>query len=119
MKRLHLAIGLVGVLAFLGTGASMRLHQPGLAEMDVVSALRRQLGCPVLIENDVNLAAKGEQWQGSCRDVQSFVLVALGTGIGMGIVADGRLVRGAHGAAGEIASSRSAMGQFSDGGVER
>ncbi len=76
---------------------------PGLEEIDVAQSLSETLGCRVLIENDVNLAAKGEQWQGCCTDAQNFAFVALGTGIGMGVVADGQLVRGARGGAGEIA----------------
>src|SRR4051794_20231647 len=97
------AMGCPGVVDPRTGAIEIAPNIPGLNEMDVVAALERRLGCPTRIENDVNLAAKGEQWQGSCRDVQPFVLVALGTGIGMGIVADGRLVRGARGAAGEIA----------------
>jgi predicted NBD/HSP70 family sugar kinase len=76
---------------------------PGLTDIDFDDALRRRLGCPVRLENDVNLAAKGEQWLGRSRDVDDFVFIALGTGIGMGIISDGRLLRGRHGAAGEIA----------------
>ena len=76
---------------------------PGLGGMDVSGALSARLGCPVQIENDVNLAALGEHWSGCCVGVDTFAFVALGTGIGMGIVGDGRLLRGATGAAGEIA----------------
>ena len=75
----------------------------GIGDMDVSSALTSTLGCPVQIENDVNLAALGERWSGCCVGVDTFVFVALGTGIGMGIVGNGRLLRGASGAAGEIA----------------
>jgi hypothetical protein len=46
-----------------------------------------------LLENDVNVAARGEQWQGDRRDISHFVFVALGTGIGMGIVNEGRIIR--------------------------
>ena len=97
------AMGCPGVVDPRTGAIEIAPNIPGFGEMDVVEALGRRLGCRALIENDVNLAAKGEQWQGSCRDVQTFVLVALGTGIGMGLIADGRLVRGARGAAGEIA----------------
>jgi predicted NBD/HSP70 family sugar kinase len=76
---------------------------PGLGDMDVAGALAARLGCSVQIENDVNLAALGERWSGCCVNVDTFAFVALGTGIGMGIVDDGRLLRGAGGAAGEIA----------------
>jgi glucokinase len=71
-------------------------------ELDVRAELAGQLGHPVILDNDVNMAAFGEQWRGSARDHRDFVFVAVGTGIGMGIVVDGRLCRGAHGAAGEI-----------------
>lgn len=52
--------------------------------------------------NDVNAAALGELWQGAARDASSFVLVALGTGVGAGVVIDGKLVSGAFGAGGEF-----------------
>lgn len=76
---------------------------PGVNAMDVSDALAARLRCPVQIENDVNLAALGEHWCGCCTGLDTFAFVALGTGIGMGIVAGGRLLRGASGAAGEIA----------------
>ena len=53
----------------------------GLDEIDVTQALRRHLGFDMAIENDVNLAAKGEHWQGCCRNAENFAFVALGTGI--------------------------------------
>ena len=76
---------------------------PGLERMDFRGTLMERLDCEVLLENDVNMAAKGEQWRGEGREVDDFVFVALGTGIGMGIVSGRRIVRGARGAAGEIA----------------
>lgn len=76
---------------------------PGLDSLDVRAALRVRLGIDVAIENDVNLAAIGEHWRGNSRRARSFAFIAVGTGIGMGIFSDGYLVRGARGAAGEIA----------------
>ncbi|WP_456621831.1 ROK family protein [Bradyrhizobium sp. P5_C12] len=76
---------------------------PGLDSLDVRAALRERLGIDVAIENDVNLAAIGEHWRGNSRRARSFAFIAVGTGIGMGIFSDGYLVRGARGAAGEIA----------------
>lgn len=76
---------------------------PGLDMFDVPAALNQALGFPVSIENDVNLAALGERSQGSRSKVDNLAFIALGTGIGMGIVANGQLLHGAHGAAGEIA----------------
>ncbi|UPT90044.1 ROK family transcriptional regulator [Bradyrhizobium barranii subsp. apii] len=76
---------------------------PGLDSLDVRAALRERLGIDVAIENDVNLAAIGEHWRGNSRKARSFAFIAVGTGIGMGIFSTGYLVRGARGAAGEIA----------------
>jgi predicted NBD/HSP70 family sugar kinase len=76
---------------------------PGLDSLDVRAALRERLGIDIAIENDVNLAAIGEHWRGNSRRARSFAFIAVGTGIGMGIFSDGYLVRGARGAAGEIA----------------
>jgi predicted NBD/HSP70 family sugar kinase len=75
----------------------------GLDGLDVRSALRARLGVDTAIENDVNLAAIGEHWRGNSRKARSFAFIAVGTGIGMGVFADGQLIRGARGAAGEIA----------------
>ncbi len=54
------------------------------------------------VVNDANAAAMGELWQGSAAGERSFVMVTLGTGVGGGVVADGNLVAGKHGAGGEI-----------------
>ena len=59
-------------------------------------------GIPCRMANDANAAALGEQWQGSGSGFRSVVLVTLGTGVGGGIVLDGRLLTGAHGAGGEL-----------------
>lgn len=64
--------------------------------------LERRLGVPVIVENDVDLAAVGESRHGVGRDHRNLVFLSLGTGLGCGIVLNGRLVRGAAGAAGEI-----------------
>src|ERR1700757_4420163 len=70
---------------------------------DPLEVIRDRFELPVLLENNVNLAAVGEKWFGLARGVSTMVFIALGAGIGMGIVIDDELVRGAHGAAGEIA----------------
>jgi predicted NBD/HSP70 family sugar kinase len=69
---------------------------------DPLEVLRDRFDVPVLVENNVNLAAVGEKWFGLARGVSTMVFIAIGAGIGMGIVIDDELVRGAHGAAGEI-----------------
>jgi predicted NBD/HSP70 family sugar kinase len=64
--------------------------------------LEQALGLPVTLENDINLAALGEQWHGVARGVDDFVFLSVGTGMGAGLVLGGALHRGRHGAAGEI-----------------
>jgi predicted NBD/HSP70 family sugar kinase len=68
-----------------------------------MNSLREALPPSVALDNDANLAAVGERSYGSGRDADTFVYVSIGTGIGMGIIIDGELYRGAHGAAGEVA----------------
>jgi predicted NBD/HSP70 family sugar kinase len=70
---------------------------------DPLEVIRDRFDLPVLIENNVNLAAVGEKWFGLARGVSTMVFIAIGAGIGMGIIIDDEVVRGAHGAAGEIA----------------
>ena len=74
----------------------------GIGETPFARELAANLGHRVVLENDVNVAALGELRFGVGRNCRDFVVVAVGTGIGMGIVSDGRLLRGARGAAGEI-----------------
>jgi predicted NBD/HSP70 family sugar kinase len=69
---------------------------------DPLEVIRDRFEGPVLVENNVNLAAVGEKWFGLARGVSMMVFIAVGAGIGMGIIIDDELVRGAHAAAGEI-----------------
>lgn len=68
----------------------------------VLDGLHRALRKPVLIENDANLAAMAEHAVGAASDVDDFVLIWIGVGIGLATVLGGRLQRGVTGAAGEI-----------------
>ena len=70
--------------------------------LDPLGALQSRFDVPMLIENDVNLAALGESWQGGARGVSTFAFISVGAGVGMGLMVAGELVRGAHGGAGEI-----------------
>jgi predicted NBD/HSP70 family sugar kinase len=76
---------------------------PGWERPEIMTWLREEFGAALIIENDINAAALAEQADGHGREVGSFAFVSVGTGIGMGLVVGGQLVRGAHGAAGEIA----------------
>src|SRR3954447_26783088 len=70
---------------------------PGWSRPGVMSSLREALPPTVTLDNDANLAAVGERTYGSGRDARTFVYVSVGTGIGMGVIIDGELYRGAHG----------------------
>ena len=65
-------------------------------------ALAGVTDAPVLVENDVNLAAVAERWHGAARDASSFSYIYIGAGLGMGLVIGDQLIRGARGVAGEI-----------------
>jgi len=69
---------------------------------ELEGALSSSLGAPVALLNDVKCAALGESWLGAARGVESFVFVNAGTGLSAAIFAGGRVIQGAHNAAGEI-----------------
>jgi predicted NBD/HSP70 family sugar kinase len=68
--------------------------------------LSQELGCPVLLDNDVNVMALGEQHTGVARSAEDFLFVKLGTGIGCGIVVNRQIYRGVDGCAGDIGHIR-------------
>src|SRR5215831_21162664 len=75
---------------------------PYLENVPIRDEISRRLGTMVVLENDANAAALGEKWMGAGRDVDDLVLLTLGTGIGGGIIANGRVLRGFVGMAGEL-----------------
>ena len=79
---------------------------PGWDGYPVRDAVSRELGCPVVLDNDVNVLAVGEQHAGVARGARDFLYVKIGTGIGCGIVIDGELYRGMNGCAGDIGHIR-------------
>jgi predicted NBD/HSP70 family sugar kinase len=98
----HATIGSPGVFDPLRGLVAMAPNLPGWGRQGIVEAVQDQLGTNVSFENDVNLAALGERARGHGRTLSDFVYLWIGTGIGIGIVLDGRLYRGSRGAAGEI-----------------
>lgn len=71
--------------------------------VDVARTLSELLnGVPVKVGNDANVAALGEQWKGGGKGYQNIIMVTLGTGVGGGIILNGKILPGAHGAGGEI-----------------
>jgi glucokinase len=75
---------------------------PSLVNYALKAELEKRLGWPVFLENDANAAAVGEMWVGAARGCRDVVSVTLGTGVGGGVILDGKLWRGSHGSGGEI-----------------
>lgn len=74
----------------------------GWGIVNVAEELGALTGLTVKVGNDANVAALGENWQGGAKGCKSAVMVTLGTGVGGGIIIDGKIVAGFHGAGGEI-----------------
>ncbi len=70
--------------------------------VDIAEALQRRLGVPVALGNDANVGLLGEWLAGAARGVRNVLGVWLGTGVGGGLILDGRPFSGSHGAAGEV-----------------
>lgn len=75
---------------------------PAWMQVDPVGEIRSAFGVPVRVENDANLGALAERWWGAGRGNDNVVFVKVATGIGAGIIIDGRIVSGSHGFAGEL-----------------
>jgi predicted NBD/HSP70 family sugar kinase len=103
-------VGVPGVVADDGT-LKLVENVAGLEGRRFADELQDALGLPVALENDINLAALGEQWQGIARGVSDFVFLSVGTGMGAGVVLGGELHRGRNGAAGELDF---ALGDFAE-----
>jgi glucokinase len=75
---------------------------PSLDGFRIVATLENELNIPVALENDANAAAVGESWVGASKGVANSIAVTLGTGVGGGIIINGKVLRGPDGTAGEI-----------------
>lgn len=98
----QVVVGSPGVYEPERGALALSANFPGWENPEVVTELQHYLGLATVVENDIDLAALAERDLGHGHGVTSFCFVSVGTGIGMGLVIDGRLHRGAHGAAGEI-----------------
>lgn len=104
LKRARsVVVGMPGVVDPESGAVHLVPNIRGLSSISVPKVLADLFGQAVAVENDVNLAMMGEAWQGCARGAQNAAFLALGTGVGLGVIADGRMARGARGAAGEIA----------------
>lgn len=95
----------IGLPGFILIDKGLIVGSNNLPQFDnypVRDEIEKRLGAKVILENDANAAALGEKWQGAGRDVDDLILITLGTGIGGGIVAGGRVLHGQLGMAGEL-----------------
>ena len=97
----------IGIPGIIDSKKGVITQAPNISNVDnypLRAALNKKLGeeMNVVIENDANCAALGEWWMGAAKEVDSMLMITMGTGVGGGIVLDGKLWSGANGMAGEI-----------------
>ncbi len=110
--RLIEANDAVGKIGGIGVGAPNANYYTGKiidaanliwkGELDIAAQLEAKFGIPVAITNDANAAAIGEMTYGAARGMRDFIMITLGTGVGSGVVANGQMIYGADGLAGEL-----------------
>lgn len=98
----HLTVGAPGITDAERGIVLAAPNLPGWTAVPLRDLLESSFGVAAAVDNDTNLAALGEGAAGAAHGVANYVFVAMGTGVGAGIVLNGRLLRGANGAAGEI-----------------
>lgn len=98
---LGIGIGVPGAVNNEGNLVGVAVNL-GWKDFNIPTALRAYINVPVIAANDANIAAFGEMWQGGGKGHSNVVAVTLGTGVGGGIIIDGRIITGTTGAAGEI-----------------
>jgi glucokinase len=115
VKIIQLLVQKVGPSGFSGVGIGVpgfidmdkgvvmgSANLPGFQGFPVRDEIEKQLHTKIILENDANAAALGEKWIGAGRHVKDLILITLGTGIGGGIIVDGKILHGFRGMAGEI-----------------
>ncbi|RLL48078.1 ROK family protein [Oceanobacillus piezotolerans] len=102
-KENILGIG-VGAPGFIeaGTGLVYEAVNIGWKNLGLARELKERSGLPVYVQNDANIAALGENWKGAGHQANNMIAVTLGTGVGGGVIANGAILNGETGMAGEI-----------------
>lgn len=100
-KVLGVGVGMSGIVD-TGRGVCVISHLLQWRDVELAEPLRRRMGLPVWVDNDVNALAVAEKWAGDAHSARDFMTLTVGRGIGLGIVVDRTLYRGAHGASGEF-----------------
>jgi glucokinase len=101
-KFLGVGVGIPGVVDLAGGILRSAANLPGWDDYPVVRNLEARLGVPVVLENDANCAALGEQWLGAGQGLDDLFMLTLGTGVGGGLLVHGRPWHGVAGMAGEV-----------------
>ncbi|MBY7143374.1 ROK family glucokinase [Virgibacillus sp. NKC19-3] len=98
-----LGIG-VGAPGFIDgdTGFVYEAVNIGWKNFELAAQLKDKSGLPVFVENDANIAVLGENWKGAGNQARNVIAITLGTGVGGGIIANGEILNGENGMAGEI-----------------
>ena len=101
-RLLGVGIGVPGIID-LHTGMVRESpNLPGWSDYPVRDEIEKRLKAPVILENDANVAALGEKWLGAGRHVGDMAMLTLGTGVGGGVILDGKIWHGMTGMAGEF-----------------
>ncbi len=99
---LALGVGFAGVLDEKREVVVKSPNLPGWESFDLKAHLVHEIKKPVILENDANAGAVGEKWLGAAKQLENFMLITLGTGVGSGIVLNGKLWQGVTGRGGEF-----------------
>lgn len=99
---LHMTVGAPGITDPANGTVLEAPNLPGWTDVPLSALLEKAFGVPAAVDNDTNLAALGEHAAGVAQGVDDFLFIAMGTGVGAGLVLGGKLHRGKNGSAGEI-----------------
>jgi glucokinase len=99
---LGIGIGVPGIIDMQTGLLRESPNLPGWADYPVRAEIERRLNTIVILENDANVAALGEKWLGAAKECDDMAMLTLGTGVGGGLVIDGKIWRGMNGMGGEF-----------------
>lgn len=99
---LAVGLGAPGIISIKKGVIALSPNLPDWIDVPLRDIVGEGIGLPVILENDANAWAFGERWIGAGRNLQDFILITLGTGVGGGIIHKGEILHGANGMAGEI-----------------
>ena len=101
-RLLGVGIGVPGIIDIQAGKIRESPNLPGWSDYPVRDEIEKRLQAPVILENDANVAALGEKWLGAGRHVGDIAMLTLGTGVGGGVIFNGKIWHGMTGMAGEF-----------------